>query len=271
MSSFLDSQKTQSIVGLANLAQTQQVNKNVKALKASQEEENRLREKQNQIASNISVIHNKQLKAQGNTNELLKLDIQLQEAERTRVRIRDEKKDRLEKEIMEKKDVLFQVRLDTKSISQSTKIHAIEKFYTLNAIAVTLRELNINRQTMVAIEDKQYLEDTFQELNSLIESIYESFSEEEIEDTKTINKILAVDEESLIDEKEDQLKQLGSYKKYIKERIKIIGGLEKKVEQVKHLKLNPFSTGLEPIIQRVINITKTTKKPSPYQLKKLLR
>ena len=44
MSSFLDSQKTQSIVGLANLAQTQQVNKNVKA---SQKEENRLKEKQN--------------------------------------------------------------------------------------------------------------------------------------------------------------------------------------------------------------------------------
>ena len=46
MSSLLDSQKTQSLVGLANLAQTQQVNQNVKALKASQQEGNRLRSEQ---------------------------------------------------------------------------------------------------------------------------------------------------------------------------------------------------------------------------------
>ena len=46
MSSLLDSQKTQSLIGLANLAQTQQVNQNVKALQASQQEGNRLRSEQ---------------------------------------------------------------------------------------------------------------------------------------------------------------------------------------------------------------------------------
>ena len=62
MSSFLDSQKTQSIVGINLL--NQQVNNNVKALKISQEEGNRLREEQIQIASNISAItSNLKLKA----------------------------------------------------------------------------------------------------------------------------------------------------------------------------------------------------------------
>ena len=196
MSSLLDSQKTQSLIGLANLAQTQQVNQNVKALQASQQEGNRLRSEQIQVEKIIAKINRDQLKAQGDTNALLKLSIQLQEAERTRIRIRDEEKDRLRKEIMEKKDALFQLRLDIKSISKGTQIHAVEKFYSLNAIAATLRELNINRESMVKIEDKQYLEDTFNQLNSLIESIYESLSEEEIKDIKTINKILSVDDYS---------------------------------------------------------------------------
>tara|TARA_B100000029_G_scaffold494015_1_gene557192 strand:+ start:151 stop:1005 length:855 start_codon:yes stop_codon:yes gene_type:complete len=252
MSSFLDSQKTQSLVGLANLAQTQQVNQNVKALQASQQEGNRLRSEQIQVEKIIAKINLDQLKAQGDTNALLKLSIQLQEAERTRIRIRDEEKDRLRKEIMEKKDALFQLRLDIKSISKGTQIHAVEKFYSLNAIAATLRELNINRESMVKIEDKQYLEDTFNQLNSLIESIYESLSEEEIKDIKTINKILSVDEESLIEEKEDQLKTLEQYKKYIKERIKIIEDLK---EPSGRIKIANKIAAFDALTQRVIDIS----------------
>ena len=252
MSSLLDSQKTQSLIGLANLAQTQQVNQNVKALQASQQEGNRLRSEQIQVEKIIAKINRDQLKAQGDTNALLKLSIQLQEAERTRIRIRDEEKDRLRKEIMEKKDALFQLRLDIKSISKGTQIHAVEKFYSLNAIAATLRELNINRESMVKIEDKQYLEDTFNQLNSLIESIYESLSEEEIKDIKTINKILSVDEESLIEEKEDQLKTLEQYKKYIKERIKIIEDLKEPSGRLKIV--NKIAT-FDALTQRVIDIS----------------
>ena len=37
-SSFLDSQKTQSVVGIANLAQNRQINRNLKELQKSQEE-----------------------------------------------------------------------------------------------------------------------------------------------------------------------------------------------------------------------------------------
>ena len=252
MSSFLDSQKTQSLIGLANLAQTQQVNQNVKALQASQQEGNRLRSEQIQVEKIIAKINHEQLKAQGDTNALLKLSIQLQEAERTRIRIRDEEEDRLRKEIMEKKDALFQLRLDIKSISKGTQIHAVEKFYSLNAIAATLRELNINRESMVKIEDKQYLEDTFNQLNSLIESIYESLSEEEIKDIKTINKILSVDEESLIEEKEDQLKTLEQYKKYIKERIKIIEDLK---EPSGRIKIANKIAAFDALTQRVIDIS----------------
>ena len=252
MSSLLDSQKTQSLIGLANLAQTQQVNQNVKALQASQQEGNRLRSEQIQVEKIIAKINRDQLKAQGDTNALLKLSIQLQEAERTRIRIRDEEKDRLRKEIMEKKDALFQLRLDIKSISKGTQIHAVEKFYSLNAIAATLRELNINRESMVKIEDKQYLEDTFNQLNSLIESIYESLSEEEIKDIKTINKILSVDDESLIEEKEDQLKTLEQYKKYIKERIKIIEDLKEPSGRLKIV--NKIAT-FDALTQRVIDIS----------------
>ena len=252
MSSLLDSQKTQSLIGLANLAQTQQVNQNVKALQASQQEGNRLRSEQIQVEKIIAKINRDQLKAQGDTNALLKLSIQLQEAERTRIRIRDEEKDRLRKEIMEKKDALFQLRLDIKSISKGTQIHAVEKFYSLNAIAATLRELNINRESMVKIEDKQYLEDTFNQLNSLIESIYESLSEEEIKDIKTINKILSVDEESLIEEKEDQLKTLEQYKKYIKERIKIIEDMKEPSGRLKIV--NKIAT-FDALTQRVIDIS----------------
>lgn len=252
MSSLLDSQKTQSLIGLANLAQTQQVNQNVKALQASQQEGNRLRSEQIQVEKIIAKINHEQLKAQGDTNALLKLSIQLQEAERTRIRIRDEEEDRLRKEIMEKKDALFQLRLDIKSISKGTQIHAVEKFYSLNAIAATLRELNINRESMVKIEDKQYLEDTFNQLNSLIESIYESLSEEEIKDIKTINKILSVDEESLIEEKEDQLKTLEQYKKYIKERIKIIEDLK---EPSGRIKIANKIAAFDALTQRVIDIS----------------
>ena len=110
MSSLLDSQKTQSLIGLANLAQTQQVNQNVKALQASQQEGNRLRSEQIQVEKIIAKINRDQLKAQGDTNALLKLSIQLQEAERTRIRIRDEEKDRLRKEIMEKKRCPFPIK-----------------------------------------------------------------------------------------------------------------------------------------------------------------
>jgi len=206
MSSFLDSQKTQSVVGLANLAQNKQINKSIQDLKKSQEEAAKNAKLQAGLQKEANQLEGRRVAAAQDAAKSAKLQLKIQQKAEQRKVLKDEQEVREKKELKFKKQTVFNARQDIKTISNS-KNNPIEKFFDLNSIAVSLIDANITSNDFDDYEDKQYLSETNSELNEAIDNAHESMSDEEIIDLQTINEVLAVDEESKIKNLEKNIKK----------------------------------------------------------------
>mgnify|MGYP001497282198 CR=1 FL=1 len=197
MSSFLDSQKTQSVVGIANLAQNKQINKSLQELKKSQEEAARNSKLQADLQREANKLEEQRVAAAQDAAKSAELQLQIQQQAERRKVLKEEQEEREKKELRFKKQSVFNARQDIKTILNS-KNNPIERFFDLNSIAVSLIDANINSADFDDYDDKQYLAETKNELKEAIDNAHESMSEEEIIDLQTINEVLAVDEESKI-------------------------------------------------------------------------
>ena len=206
MSSFLDSQKTQSVVGIANLAQNKQINKSLQELKKSQEEAARNAKLQADLQKEANKLEQRRVAAAQDAAKSAELQLQIQQQAERRKVLKEEQEEREKKDLRFKKQSVFNARQDIKTILNS-KNNPIEKFFDLNAIALSLIDANITSSDFDDYDDKQYLSETNNELKEAIDNAHESMSDEEIKDLQTINEILAVNEESKIKRLEKKIKK----------------------------------------------------------------
>jgi hypothetical protein len=143
-------EKTQAIIGIGNLIQNHRINSSIQNLQASQIEANRLQEETTQVNIAIHDLTNKQLKANLDANELQKLNITLQETERKRILLKEEAEAQLSSELNEKKDAIYHARVDSKEIAES-EADAVEKFFKLNSIIVSLMDAKIESKDFFVI------------------------------------------------------------------------------------------------------------------------
>ena len=204
--SLLDSQKTQSVVGIANLAQNKQINKSLQELKKSQEEAARNAKLQADLQKEANKLEQRRVAAAQDAAKSAELQLQIQQQAEQRKVLKEEQEEREKNELKFKKQTVFNARQDIKTTLNS-KNNPIEKFFDLNSIAVSLIDANITSNDFDDYDDKQYLSETNSELNEAIDNTHESMSEEEINDLQTINKVLSVNEESKIKNLEKKIKK----------------------------------------------------------------
>jgi len=204
--SLLDSQKTQSVVGIANLAQNKQINKSLQELKKSQEEAAKNAKLQADLQKEANKLEQRRVAAAQDAAKSAELQLQIQQQAEQRKVLKEEQEEREKKELKFKKQTVFNARQDIKTTLNS-KNNPIEKFFDLNSIAVSLIDANITSNDFDDYDDKQYLSDTNSELNKAIDNAHESMSEEEINDLQTINEVLSVNEESKIKNLEKKIKK----------------------------------------------------------------
>tara|TARA_B100000965_G_scaffold46591_1_gene34207 strand:+ start:126 stop:854 length:729 start_codon:yes stop_codon:yes gene_type:complete len=204
--SLLDSQKTQSVVGIANLAQNKQINKSLQELKKSQEEAAKNAKLQADLQKEANKLEQRRVAAAQDAAKSAELQLQIQQQAEQRKVLKEEQEEREKKELKFKKQTVFNARQDIKTTLNS-KNNPIEKFFDLNSIAVSLIDANITSDDFDDYDDKQYLSETNSELNEAIDNTHESMSEEEINDLQTINKVLSVNEESKIKNLEKKIKK----------------------------------------------------------------
>ena len=204
--SLLDSQKTQRVVGIANLAQNKQINKSLQELKKSQEEAAKNAKLQADLQKEANKLEQRRVAAAQDAAKSAELQLKiLQQAEQRKV-LKEEQEEREKNELKFKKQTVFNARQDIKTTLNS-KNNPIEKFFDLNSIAVSLIDANITSNDFDDYDDKQYLSETNSELNEAIDNTHESMSEEEINDLQTINEVLSVNEESKIKNLEKKIKK----------------------------------------------------------------
>ena len=204
--SLLDSQKTQSVVGIANLAQNKQINKSLQELKKSQEEAAKNAKLQADLQKEANKLEQRRVAAAQDAAKSAELQLQIQQQAEQRKVLKEEQEEREKKELKFKKQTVFNARQDIKTTLNS-KNNPIEKFFDLNSIAVSLIDANITSNDFDDYDDKQYLSDTNSELNKAIDNAHESMSEKEINDLQTINEVLSVNEESKIKNLEKKIKK----------------------------------------------------------------
>ena len=204
--SLLDSQKTQSVVGIANLAQNKQINKSLQELKKSQEEAAKNAKLQADLQKEANKLEQRRVAAAQDAAKSAELQLQIQQQAEQRKVLKEEQEEREKNELKFKKQTVFNARQDIKTTLNS-KNNPIEKFFDLNSIAVSLIDANITSDDFDDYDDKQYLSETNSELNEAIDNTHESMSEEEINDLQTINEVLSVNEESKIKNLEKKIKK----------------------------------------------------------------
>ena len=219
---ILDSEKTQSLVGIANLAQNRQINKSIKELMKSQEESAEAAKRSANLQKEANNLEKERLAAQRDTARSAQIQLKIaQQAEERK--ILKEKQEAWEKqELKIKKETLFNLKQDIQSIEDSNNIE-IEKYFDLNSIAVSLKDANISSSDFEAFVDKEYFAETKNKLEEEIKKSYSSMSEEEIVDLETINEILSDNEEL----------KIGAINKKIakeKESLKLIDEIEEAIE-----------------------------------------
>ena len=234
-------QKTQSIIGIAALVQTQRINNSLKKLQESQVETNRLQKETNRNTEAIAILQNKANNLQSQANrtaeagiELQKIDITLQEEERKRIRLKEEQEELFRSELNDKKDAIYHARGDSKEIVES-EVDAVEKFFKLNSIIVSLMDAKIESKDFESYEDKGYADDTNKIIYSRLDEIAQSLTDEQREDITTITDILSVDEE-------EEIKTLSSQLQAAKKNVK---SLEKRIETVNQAKDSKAVAGVK--------------------------
>ena len=241
--SLLDSQKTQSVVGIANLAQNKQINKSLQELKKSQEEAARNAKLQADLQKEANKLEQRRVAAAQDAAKSAELQLKIQQQAEQRKVLKEEQEEREKKELKFKKQTVFNARQDIKTTLNS-KNNPIEKFFDLNSIAVSLIDANITSNDFDDYDDKQYLSETNSELNEAIDNTHESMSEEEINDIQTINEVLSVNEESKIKNLEKKIKK------------------ENKVIEDYEYALNNLETMSLETLEGLIELMENTKKQS---------
>ena len=241
--SLLDSQKTQSVVGIANLAQNKQINKSLQELKKSQEEAARNAKLQADLQKEANKLEQRRVAAAQDAAKSAELQLQIQQQAEQRKVLKEEQEEREKKELKFKKQTVFNARQDIKTTLNS-KNNPIEKFFDLNSIAVSLIDANITSNDFDDYDDKQYLSETNSELNKAIDNAHESMSEKEINDLQTINEVLSVNEESKIKNLEKKIKK------------------ENKVIEDYEYALNNLETMSLETLEGLIELMDSTKKQS---------
>ena len=241
--SLLDSQKTQSVVGIANLAQNKQINKSLQELKKSQEEAARNAKLQADLQKEANKLEQRRVAAAQDAAKSAELQLKIQQQAEQRKVLKEEQEEREKKELKFKKQTVFNARQDIKTTLNS-KNNPIEKFFDLNSIAVSLIDANITSNDFDDYDDKQYLSDTNSELNKAIDNAHESMSEKEINDLQTINEVLSVNEESKIKNLEKKIKK------------------ENKVIEDYEYALNNLETMSLETLEGLIELMENTKKQS---------
>ena len=229
---ILDSQKTQSLVGIANLAQNKQINKSIKELKKSQKEAADAAKLQADLQKEANNLEKQRLAAQRDTAR--SAQIQLQKAEERRI-LKEKQEEREKKELKIKKETIFNLRQDIKSIEEANNSY-IETYFDLNSIAASLTDANISSSDFDAFVDKEYFTETRDKLEKEIDKTYSSMSEEEIVDLETINNVLSDNEE---------LKVFAINEKIAKEK----EGLKKIDEIITAIENEDSLSGIEAIME----------------------
>jgi multidrug efflux pump subunit AcrA (membrane-fusion protein) len=211
--SFLDSQKTQSVVGIANLAQNKKINKSLQELKKSQEQAAKNAKIQADLQKEANNLEKQRLSAQQDAARSAQMQLRIQEqAEQSRKQAEQRRKLKQEQEEREKqllkikKQTIFDARQDVKAIMKAEN-NLIEKFFDLNSIAFSLKDSNITAHDFDDYDDKEYLAQTESEISQAIDDTHTSMNEEEISDLQSINKVLSVNEESIISKIEKKIKK----------------------------------------------------------------
>ena len=219
MSSILDSQKTQSVIGLANLAQNKEI---IARLEKTTAEQNKHAKERNRIAARNNKIQEMRVKAENDTKKAIKLANEYQRNRDLQEDMRETEKKLKAQELAIKRDVLFGVTQDLESTLESI-MDEVERFYKLNAIAHTLKEQKIDRASLESMDDKKMLHETGEDLQSAIMKSYDEMSKEQTEDVKTINKVLSVDEEQTIEKLISKISEFEAFRENIRNaREKII-------------------------------------------------
>ena len=204
--SFLDSQKTQSIVGIANLAQNKQINKSLNELRKSQEEAAKNAKLQADLQKQANNLEKQRVSAAKDAARSAQMQLQIQQQAEQRIILKEKQEQREKEELKLKKQTIFNARQDVKAIMKSEN-NPIEKFFDLNSIVFSLKASNIVATDFDDYDDKEYLAQTDSELTQAIEDLHASMNEEETNDLQAINKVLSVNEESRIKKLEKEIKK----------------------------------------------------------------
>ncbi len=120
--SFLDSQKTQSVVGIANLAQNKQINKSIQELKKSQEQAAKNAKIQADLQKEANKLERQRLSAQQDAARSAQMQLRIQEqAEQSR---------KLKEEQEEREKQLLKIRKQTKIRRAIEETGRVEKVST---------------------------------------------------------------------------------------------------------------------------------------------
>ena len=214
MSSILDSQKTQSVIGLANLAQNKEISNGIARLEKTTAEQNKHAKERNRLVALNNKIQEMRVKAENDTKKAIKLANEYQRNRDLQEDMRETEKKLKAQELAIKRDVLFGVTQDLESTLESI-MDEVERFYKLNALAHSLKEQKIDRASLESMDDKKMLHDTAEDLQSAIMKSYDEMSKEQIEDVKTINKVLSVDEERTIEKLISKISEFEAFRENI--------------------------------------------------------
>tara|TARA_B100001996_G_scaffold349248_1_gene307853 strand:+ start:899 stop:1615 length:717 start_codon:yes stop_codon:yes gene_type:complete len=233
--SFLDSQKTQSVVGIANLAQNKQINKSLKELKKSQEQAAKNAKIQADLLREANNLEKQRLSAQQDAARSAQMQLRIQEQAEQSRKLKQEQEEREKQLLKIRKQTIFDARQDVKAIMKAEN-NPIEKFFDLNSIAFSLKDSNITAHDFDDYDDKQYLTETESEITQAIDDTHTSMNEEEISDLQSINKVLSVNEES----------KISKIEKKIKKQTEIIKAIDISLEDIeKEISLSALESILE--------------------------
>lgn len=227
-----------TITGIANLAQLGRMGSSLKQLNGSQRKELELAQENNKLGKLMAVLNGQTLEANLEGNKLAELNIKLQEAERERIRIKEDEEKLSQAILNEKKDAIFNAKADAKTIAGSEQ-HIVEKLFAIDALNTVLNNYQITSQNFSSFEDKEYADETFKFLTSTLDEINEDLTDEQTEDINLIADILAVDEEEQIENLKKEARaiesEIESESSNLKQDLKSKKSYEWKLQEIEQL------------------------------------
>ena len=233
---FLESTKTQNIIGITNLGVSINTNKKVRELKKKQNEANKILKQQEINQKEANRLAKEQAEEQiSNQKEANRIARKQAEEEARNQKISNElikkqilaDKEHKEKIIKEKKlnqtkkQVVMNARKGLETTMNSNKTH-MEKYFTFNSYSKQLKDSKIKELDFDSFSDKEYFLNVKNNIKQAIKESYSMLSLEEKKDVKIINKILAVDEEKKISTLTEKLEKIENRIKFWDQTIKTV-------------------------------------------------